>query len=54
MQWMIHNTFNHQHEDIIVTHLRQGKKVLAVSDGSYHPDLKHGTAAWEIRPDDKE
>ena len=52
-RWMVRNTFQTQHENIIATHLRHGQTVMAVSDGSYHPELKHCTSAWVIRPDNK-
>ena len=53
-QWMIRNKYQLNHELGIANHLAKGEVVYAVSDGSYHPDLKHGTAAWIIRPDNND
>ena len=45
-QWMIQDTQNAQHEKWIATRIKQQDHIMLVSDGSYHPDMKKGTAAW--------
>ena len=37
----------HKVPDIITT-LRSGTTIEAVSNGSFHPDLQHGTSAWVL------
>ena len=51
--WMVRQTYQpKEHINHLVRALRENKKVIAVSDGSFHPDLQHGTAAWVIRTED--
>ena len=45
---MVCNTFNTEEEQQLATSLASEEGVIAVSDGSYHPDYQHGTAAWVI------
>ena len=48
MKWMVSNTYNRQDEQWIVNQLRQGQRIMIVSDGSYHPTHEVGTSAWVI------
>ena len=45
---MIQNQYYTLHIPRIVTVLRSGHLVKAISEGSFHPDLQHGTSAWLI------
>ena len=47
--WMVQNTHQHTNESVISRALLQGNKLMTVSDGSFLPDLQHGTAAWIIQ-----
>ena len=46
--WMVQNVRNEGNIHHIATHLQHGGKLEAVSDGSYHPSYKRGTAAWVV------
>ena len=45
--WMIKNTYQLPQEHRIATAIRNNS-AIAVSDGSFHPEHKKGTAAWII------
>ena len=45
---MIDQTFNTEEENWIENELRNEKRIMIVSDGSYHPRYEVGTAAWVI------
>lgn len=50
LQWVINDTWqrNQGDTDYIIQELREGNSLIAVSDGSFHPEYKTGTAAWVI------
>ena len=45
---MVCNTFNNAEEQQVAHSISSDEGAIAVSDGSYHPDYHHGTAAWII------
>ena len=47
-KWMVQNKMHTHNTPNIITALRSGITIEAVSDGSYHPDLQHGTSAWVL------
>ena len=46
---MVKNTHQPTNNQHIAQALQQGHTLIAGSDGLFHPDLRHGTAAWIIR-----
>ena len=46
--WMVHSIYNEHHTHLIAAHLQAGGTLHAVSDGSFHPHYKRGTAGWVI------
>ena len=51
MTWMLHTTQDTS-TNYIVSQLHQNIPLKAVSDGSFHPIIKVGTAAWTIQATD--
>ena len=45
---MVCNTFNNADKQQVAHSISSDEGVIAVSDGLYHPDYHHGTAAWII------
>ena len=45
---MVKNTHQPTNNQHIAQALQQGHTLITVSDGLFHPDLQHGTAAWII------
>ena len=46
MNWMVNNIYGINHSQQLVQHLQNGETLMAVSDGSYHPQHCIGTSAW--------
>ena len=45
---MINNLCGNENELWLVDNIKQGDQVFIVSDGSFNPEMKMGTAAWVI------
>ena len=48
ISWMIKHDYKQQDEAWIMQQVKEGHRLMIVSDGSYHPEYKMGTAAWVI------
>lgn len=49
--WMVKEAQFDDEYKHISDHLRQGDKLMAVSDGSFHLYIKVGTLIWIIKPE---
>ena len=47
-KWMITGQSNRCNRRWLAQQLLQGKKLMAVSDGSFHPDYEVGSSSWVI------
>ncbi len=54
MHCMVNNVRHFNYSAILAQHLQNGHTIRAVSDGSYNPEFKLGTAAWVIKHYDDE
>ena len=49
MQWMVKEVIHKNNNEFLVTQLRSGIKIRAMSDISHHPTHQYGTSSWIIK-----
>ena len=52
MEWMVPSTWHAENLQHVAAHLSSSRPLCAVSDGSFHPALQVGTAAWVLHTGD--